>query len=205
MTPVDLPAFQALARARRSVRRFQPESVDAGLLHGLLEAARWAPSPHNRQPWRFVVLESAELRLELATAMGARLRADRLADGDDPQAVEADVARSLTRITGASAAVLLCLTMDPMDRYPDERRAEAERWMAMQGVAMAGQNLLLAAHAGGLGACWICAPLFAPETVRQVLQLPPAWEPQGLIVLGWPAGTPAERSRLPLEQVTVYR
>jgi nitroreductase len=70
---------------------------------------------------------------------------------------------------------------------------------------MAGQNLLLAAHAQGLGACWMCAPLFAPEVARQVLDLPADWGPQGLVVLGWPDEAPAERGRMPLERVTLYR
>lgn len=205
MSALELQSFLTLARSRRSIRKFLPEPVDAGLLRDLLEAARWAPSPHNRQPWKFVVLEGVEIRAKLAAAMGERLRADRLADGDDPRAVEADVARSQARIAGAATAVLLCLTLEHMDRYPDPRRAGAERSMAVQGVAMAGQNLLLAAHAGGLGACWICAPLFAPEVVRKTLELPATWEPQGLIVLGWPAETLPERSRISLERVTAYR
>jgi F420 biosynthesis protein FbiB-like protein len=204
MTPIGLEALQPFLRSRRSVRRFRPDPIDPALVRGLLEAARWAPSPHNRQPWRFVVLQKADSRQRLAQAMGERLRLERLADGTDPQAVEADVSRSYARITGAPLAVLLCMTLEQMDRYPDARRSRAERRMAVQGVAMAGQNLLLAAHAAALGACWICAPLFAPDVVRQVLELPEDWDPQGLVVLGWPAESPPERERMPLEQVTLY-
>jgi F420 biosynthesis protein FbiB-like protein len=205
VTALGLAVLGPFLRSRRSIRRFRPQPVEPKLLQELMEAARWAPSPHNRQPWRFVVLESDAARQRLARAMGDRLRADRLADGDDPQAVEADVARSYARITGAAATVLLCMTLEQMDRYPDARRARAERRMAVQGVSMAGGNLLLAAHAAGLGACWICAPLFAPEVVRQVLELPEDWEPQGLVVMGWPDEIPAERSRMPLGQLTAYR
>jgi F420 biosynthesis protein FbiB-like protein len=202
--PISLPELHILLRSRRSVRRFRPDPIDPALIRSLLEAARWAPSPHNRQPWRFVVLQEAGSRRRLAQAMGERLRLERLADGTDAQAVEADVSRSYARITGAPLAVLLCMSLEQMDRYPDARRSRAERRMAVQGVAMAGQNLLLAAHAAGLGGCWICAPLFAPEVVRQVLELPEDWDPQGLVVLGWPAESPPERERMPLEQVTLY-
>ena len=97
--------------------------------------------------------------------MGDKLRADRLADGDDPADIEKDVERSWKRITGAPIAILVCLTMEDMDEYPDQERRRAEYRMAAQGVAMAGENLLLAAHAHGLGACWMCAPLFAQEVV----------------------------------------
>jgi len=59
--------------------------------------------------------------------------------------------------------------------------------MAVQSVALAAQNLLLMAHAEGLGACWVCAPLFCPDVVRDVLSLPADWEAQGLITMGYPA------------------
>jgi nitroreductase len=64
--------------------------------------------------------------------------------------------------------------------------------MATQSLALAGQNLLLAAHAEGLGACWLCAPLFCPHIVRDTLGLPADWEPQAFISLGWPAESPAK-------------
>jgi nitroreductase len=67
---------------------------------------------------------------------------------------------------------------------------------------MAGENLLLAAHAEGLGACWMCAPLFAPDVVRQVLDLPPNWEPQGLVLIGHAAGPTRPRRRRTVDEVT---
>jgi F420 biosynthesis protein FbiB-like protein len=82
-----------------------------------------------------------------------------------------------------------------MDRYPDARRADAERLMAVQSTAMALQNLLLLAHAEGLAACWMCAPLFCPDTVRTALDLPTDWQPQALITLGYPAASGRKRER----------
>jgi len=136
--------------------------------------------------------------------MGENLRADRLADGDDPHEIELDVERSWNRITGAPVAILVCLTREDLDEYPDRDRQDAEVRMAVQGVAMAGGNLLLAAHAHGLGACWMCAPLFAQALVVDALDLPTSWEPQGLVLLGWPAGMGKIRNRRPLEEVAVY-
>lgn len=181
-------------RERRSIRRYRPAALPDGLVERLLEAARWAPSAHNRQPWRFAILDS-ERKMRLADAMGERLRADRLADGDTPEEIERDVARSRARIADAPAAIAVALTLDDMDRYADARRAEAERLMAVQSTAMAAQNLLLLAHAEGLAACWMCAPLFCPGTVKAALDLPPGWEPQGLVTLGYPATSGRRRER----------
>jgi coenzyme F420-0:L-glutamate ligase / coenzyme F420-1:gamma-L-glutamate ligase len=182
-------------RERRSIRRYRPEPLPDGVVERLIDAARFAPSAHNRQPWRFVVLQDAEDKARLADAMGARLRADRLADGDEPEAIEKDVANSRLRITSAPAVIVVCCTLSDMDRYADARRAEAERLMAVQSTAMAAQNLLLLAHAEGLGACWMCAPLFCADTVKLALELPSDWHPQALITLGRPESAGRRRER----------
>ncbi|MBM4424959.1 MAG: nitroreductase family protein [Chloroflexi bacterium] len=194
-----------LIRSRRSIRRYEGRPVPAEIIERVLLAAVWAPSAHNRQPWRFVVITNDSIKSALASAMGERLRADRLADGDPPTRVDADVSRSRARITSSPAVIVLCLSMANMDSYPDTRRKKAEYTMAAQSTAMAAQNLLLAAHAEGLGACWMCAPLFCPDAVAAVLSLPADWEPQALITLGYPAddGKPASRN-LP-GAVTIWR
>ena len=82
----------------------------------------------------------------------------------------------------------------------------AEWTMAVQSTALACQNLLLAAHQAGLGACWMCAPLFCPDVVRDALTLSEDWEPQGLITVGYPAQTrTSERAPNGLSQRPVER
>jgi len=191
--------FESL-HGRRSIRRYSPDPLPSELIDRLLSAAAWAPSAHNRQPWRIAVITSMETKRQLATAMGQRLRTDLMADQAPKEIIEADVSRSYRRITNAPACFLLCLSMLEMDAYPDEMRQRHEWVMAVQSTAMAGQNLLLAAHALGLGACWMCAPLFCPEVVSAVLDLPPDWEPQAMITAGYPAETKV-KARYPLERL----
>lgn len=198
-------ALNRLIQERRSIRRFNGSSIPPEILQRVVEAATMAPSAHNRQPWRFVILTTLEDKQSLANALGERLREDRLADGDAPSQIERDVDQSIARISSAPAVVIGCLSMEAMDVYPDERRITAEYIMAVQSVSMAAQNLLLAAHAEGLGACWLCAPLFAKDLVREELSLPEGWEPQGLIILGYPAEAGQERPRRPLEEVSLWR
>jgi coenzyme F420-0:L-glutamate ligase/coenzyme F420-1:gamma-L-glutamate ligase len=192
------PSGETMLRSRRSIRRYLPKVVPPTILQTILETATCAPSAHNRQPWRFAIIEDAGTKERLADAMGARLRADRSRDGDALDKIEKDVARSFTRIVSAPTLVLTCMTMEDMDRYPDAQRSAAERLMAVQGTAMAIQTLLLAAHAAGLGASVMCAPLFCPDIVRSALDLPPDWEPQALVTLGFPAdsGKPLRRQAL---------
>ena len=184
---MGIDEFYDLLRSRRAIRRYEDRPVSEDLIARLLAAAMWAPSAHNRQPWRFAVLRSFATKDKLARAMGERLRQDRTQDGDRIDEIEHDVSRSYARITGAPVVILFFLSMSDMDRYPDSRRGEAERQMAVQSVAMAVQNLWLLAAAEGLGACWLCAPLFVPDLVRETLDLPEDWEAQGLLTLGWPA------------------
>ena len=193
-----------LIRTRRSIRRYTRDAVPADVVEQLLTAATWAPSAHNRQPWRFVVIADGQTRHRLAAVMGDQLRRDLAADGRSPEFIERDVGRSFARLTGAPLLILINLTMADMDIYPDEHRARNEAVMATQSTAMAGQNLLLAAHALGLGACWVCAPLFCPTIVRETLDLPADWQPQGLITLGYPAEE-KQKTRHSLESRVLYR
>jgi F420 biosynthesis protein FbiB-like protein len=193
-----------LIHRRRSIRRYTDQPIDPAILTELLEAATWAPSAHNRQPWRFCVVTSAAAKQELSAAMGEQWRADLGADNAAPDFIARRVATSHARMTGAAALVVANLTMIDMDRYPDPVRARAEWAMTVQSVALACQNLLLAAAAHGIGACWMCAPLFVPELVQDVLKLPPDWEPQALITLGYPAET-KEKERAPLASRVIWR
>ncbi|MEZ4666723.1 MAG: nitroreductase family protein [Anaerolineae bacterium] len=189
---------------RRSVRRYEDKRVPRDTIETIMDAARWAPSAHNRQPWRFAVVESVAQKRELALAMKERLRRDLLADGASVKLIEQDTSRSYGRITSAPVLVLVCLSMIDMDTYPDERRSQNEYVMAVQSVAMAGQNLLLAAHRSGLAACWMCAPLFCPDVVREVLHLPNDWKPQGLVTVVYAAEV-REKTRKPLETSVIWR
>ncbi|MBX3081323.1 MAG: nitroreductase family protein [Anaerolineae bacterium] len=196
--------FYRVVLGRRSVRRYLDRPVPKEILEHILTAAVWSPSAHNRQPWRFAVVTAPETRQRLATAMGTRLRADLTADHAPADVIEKDVSRSFSRISKSPALILVALSMADMDRYPDEKRSRNEYLMAVQSTAMAVQNLLLAAHAEGLGACWMCAPLFCPDVVSAELSLPTDWQPQALITLGYPAETKTS-TRVELETRILWR
>lgn len=202
---VSPSTFHAFLQSRRSVRRFTDQIIPPEVLERILETACRAPSAHNRQPWRFAVIVSREGKGHFAAALGADFLRDLLSDGAVPAEAERLVRRSRDRILGAPVVIVLCLTMAEMDVYPDRHRNRAEFRMAMQSVALAGGQLLLAAHAEGLGGVWVCAPLFAQETARQALELPEDWEPQGMILLGYPDAVPAARERIPARDLTLHR
>jgi len=111
------------------------------------------------------------------------------------------IARSKERILSAPVVIILSVDMSDMDTYPNKPRKKAEYIMATQSAANAGMQLLLAAHAEGLGSVWVCSPLFAQETVQTVLSLPKAWEPQAMYFLGYPAEIPQPRERKSLNEI----
>ena len=193
-----------LVQGRRSIRRYLDKPIPRELLQELLAFAMWAPSAHNRQPWRFCVVVTDESKQRLSARMGQQWRQDLGADGTDPAEIERRITTSHARITGAAALVVVSMSMEDMDIYPDAPRAQAEWTMAVQSVALACQNLLLAAHAAGLGACWMCAPLFVPELLREVLELPGHWHPQALITLGYSAEDKT-KEREPVESRVIWR
>jgi F420 biosynthesis protein FbiB-like protein len=191
-------------RTRRSVRRLSSGSISQDTVDKILASATFAPSAHNRQPWRFAIACTSEGRARLADEMATAFRRDLETDGLSTVQVDSRVVRSKNRILTAPLAIVLCMDASDMDAYPDELRARAEREMAIQSTANAGATLLLAAHAEGLGASWSCAPLFAPEVVSSALGLPATWEPQALFLIGRPEESPAARERRPVNEISLY-
>jgi coenzyme F420-0:L-glutamate ligase/coenzyme F420-1:gamma-L-glutamate ligase len=191
--------------SRRSIRIYRDEPISVAVVNQLLAIATQAPSAHNRQPWRWVVVANPTTRHTLAEAMAVDFARDLERDGVDDATIEKTVNRSRERIGGAPMVVVPCVNMAEMDHYPDPTRQHCEWQMAVQSVALASQNLMLAAHAIGMGSCWICAPIFCAPTVQQALTLPPEWEPQALITLGYPAAPGRTRPRKGVEEITLYR
>ena len=191
--------------SRRSIRSFRDAPVPEEVMRRILTAACRAPSAHNRQPWRFVVMERGEAREDLAREMSSNWRAEQQAEGNLNSDLEERIQSRELRMIKAPAAVVLCMTMEEMHAHPDDRRRAAERTMAVQSAALAGGQMLLAAHAEGLGAFWVSAPLFAPQVVQKSLDLPDAWEPQGMILMGEPMDQGNDRGRKPMEEVVLWR
>ncbi len=192
-----------LLRGRRSVRQYLPTPVTREQIVQILEAARWAPSPHGRQPWRFVVLTRRETKERLADAMGETWKRNLEMDGQSQEIVRIRLEKSRLRILNAPALILPCLYLEDLDRYPDERRQNDETTMAIQSLGAAIQNMLLMAYDLGLDGGWMCAPLFCPEVVCEALALDRRLIPHALITLGYAAADPKRRERLPLEALIV--
>jgi len=169
----------------------------------MLEAARWAPSPHGRQPWRFVFLTRQEIKEQLAERMGETWQRNLEMDGQAAEIVALRKDKSRQRILQAPALIMPCLYLEDLDQYPDVQRQEDEKLMAIQSIGAAIQNMLLTAYDLGLDTGWMCAPLFCPEIACAVLDLDPRLIPQALITVGYAAADPKRRGRLPLEDLLV--
>jgi F420 biosynthesis protein FbiB-like protein len=196
--------FYDFITGRRSVRKFQNTPISKKQLVRIMTASGWAPSAHNAQPWRFFILQAAAEKARLAKAMGAIFRKDLEADSEEAIIIDDLVQASIERFSSAPVLIVACLTMEPMDKYPDEKRKQTEFVMAVQSVAASIQTILLATHAEGLAACWFCAPLFCPDTVRHTLGLPEDLQPQALILLGEAAEAPECPNRQSLEDFVTF-
>jgi coenzyme F420-0:L-glutamate ligase / coenzyme F420-1:gamma-L-glutamate ligase len=188
--------FDAI-KERRSIRKYQPQTVREEVIKEILGAAGWAPSAHNAQPWRFIVLTDNSVKRKLAEDMADSWATDMTKDG---LKIEAEVRNMrVERFAAAPVLILACLTMDGMNGFSEEKMQNYERDLAMQSLGAGMQNLLLAAYAKGLGTCWFCAPSFCKETVRTVLKIPREVEPEALILMGYPAENPPVPNKKQLE------
>lgn len=205
--PITLPArtsdLAALLRGRRSVRQYQQRPVEREQVEQILEAARWAPSPHGKQPWRFVVLTRQAVKERLADRMGSTWRQQLQMDGQSEEIVAIRMRKSRERILYAPVIIIPCLYLEDLDQYPDTKRQSDETIMAIQSLGAAVQNMLLMAYDLGLDAGWMCAPLFCPEIVCEALDLDTHLIPHALITVGYAAADPKRRERLPLSSLIV--
>ncbi|MDY0815556.1 coenzyme F420-0:L-glutamate ligase [Kitasatospora purpeofusca] len=186
-------AIRQAVTQRRTIRAFTAEPVDPGAVRRAVAAAATAPAPHHTTPWRFVLLETPEVRTRLLDAMLAAWRRD-LAELDGWD--EAKIARRTARgdvLRAAPYLVVPCLVMDGSHDYPDARRAAAEREMFTVAVGAAVQNLLVTLAGEGYGSAWVSSTMFCRDTVREVLDLPEHWDPMGAVAVGRPAEPPRTR------------
>ena len=210
MSPDDL---HALLGARRSVRRFRPDPVPRRLVTRLLEAAVLAPSASNQQPWRFFVIESATRRAELVAAVREVVK--QVVEHVPPESrpTLASYGDYFTRFEDAPVVIaplsrglpLLGRLVDPFT--PPELRARivhVESHSGVVGTSLALQNLLLTAHALGLGASLMTGPLLAEPELLQILGAPRGWSLAGLVPVGYPDEEPRPTERKALAHVVRF-
>lgn len=153
-------------KERRSIRAFRSDPIEPEKLEAILEAARWAPSGRNSQPWRLVVVESPEKREELGRLV-----------------TQMDMVRT--------APVTIAILRDRTAGYDEVKDIQA--------IGACAQNILLAAHSLGLGACWL-GRVRDPQ-VEKIIGAKGNEELMMLIVLGYPRERPAPKERKPLEEI----
>jgi nitroreductase len=199
-TPVS-DVWELMSTAR-TIRRFTDEPVDDATLTRCLEAATWAPSGANAQAWRFVVLQSPEVRAVVAEAAAEALKVieplygmTRPAPDDTGRWARNNRATyELHDRAGERTSVL----------FVQYRYVVASDLLLGGSIYPAMQNFLLAARALGLGACMTSWASYAGESLREALRIPDDWMLAGHIVVGWPRGRHGPVRRKPLAEV-VFR
>ncbi len=192
--------FHEFLRSRRSIRRFKADPVPDSVIERVLTTATFSPSAHNLQPWRFAVVQNPDARKRLGIALTTKMRLDMESEGAPESEINSRVDRSIRRISEAPVLIVLCRDTTAVRADKSE-----EITMAIQSVAAAGLQLILAAHAEGLGGNWICWPLYAMTETQLALDLPKEWEPQAMFVIGNSADTPILHEIRNIEHIVVRR
>lgn len=170
-----MDVFEAI-KSRRSVRAFTREDVSEEEVEKLIDAARWAPSAGNIQPWEFIVVRKPEIKRRLSIA-----------------------ALHQAFIEEAPVVIVVCANQLRSGRGYGARGVNL---YCLQDTAAATQNMLLAACALGLATCWVGA--FREEEAKKVLNPPEGVRPVAIIPVGHPAEKPMARSRRPLSEIVHY-
>ena len=170
-----LDIFQVF-RDRRSIRKYKDTLVEADKVEQILEAARLAPSWKNLQCWRFLIISEHEQRQALIKAFPE----------DNPGA---------QAIATAPLIIVVCA-------IPSESGIENGIEYYVADTAIAFEHLCLAAHALGLGTCWM--GWFDESTIKKALDIPDKIRVVGITPLGYPDQEPKARPRKALSEIVYY-
>jgi len=194
-------------RQRRSVRQFSERAIERDDLVRLLEAARWAPSNHNRQPWRFLAIQDKKHLQQLAEAVRQGLTEKLKSLPESAASYTGEFGHYATFFEQAPMLLLVlhkqrvCVARPLLAGLRNPELVSGEALSA----AMAVQNLLLAAQTLGLGTCMLTGPLLVEDALIGALNLPAGYEFTCLVALGYPAESPAAPRRKSVEQILEYR
>jgi len=177
-------------KTRRSIRKYQTTPVDNRVVEQVLEAARWAPSWKNSQCWRFIVVRDDNLKAGLAGTLIKVKRDDTLVDSP---AVEA--------ITSAPVVIVACAELGKSGYHQEKPATDKGDWH-MFDVALAMQNLVLAAHSLGLGTVHL--GLFDAKSAANILRVPDGYCVVEMTPLGYPDQEPQVRPRKELSEIVFY-
>ena len=202
-------------RGRKSTRAFLTTPVPQETIAQVLDAARWAPSASNRQPWR-VTVATGPTRDELAKRLVARARERGAAlssgAGDHPeiqrrrQALRAGLAE-VAELLGVSASEFVVIGSYNLYRAPVVVVVSylGTQGSGSQAVLPFVTTMLLAAHDQGLGTCWLGYPLGYPDTIRDVLGIPEEETPAAVVAMGYPdPNSPATAFRSPRDEIEAF-
>ena len=161
-------------QSRRSVRKYTPEQVEEHKLEKILEAARISPSWSNLQCWKFIVVRDPEKKKQLADSMPDKNPAK--------------------KAVGETAPIVIVLCADPVASGKQDNK---DYYLLDAGLAM--QQLMLAAHAEGLGTCWVA--WFDEAKARKACAVPPEYRVVAMTPLGIPEKQPSTRPRKDLTEI----
>jgi nitroreductase len=180
-------------KRRRSVRLFAKQEVSDADIHTLLRAANEAPSAHNQQAWRFVVLR-ARKRQELAQIIASKA-------GEFPRPASTLLRMAARSISGAAAVIAVANSGDLINHGTQLFKVEKEmahdffRTMEIQSSSAAVENLLLAATSLGLATVWLGILYLMKDEVLQFLG-----EPKGEFMAVVPIGYAATSCQGPQKE-----
>ena len=184
--PISEKLIRGMKNRRSYKLDFENKKVNRNIIEECIEIARWAPNAHNRQQWRYIIIENNELRIKLINKMNRKLRNDLEKDGKSQEFIEAKIKKTKVNFVNAPILMLLCLDKRELEKYSDEERFQNEFILGIQSISASATYLLLAFEIKKLAACWYCAPLFAKNIIKETLNLPDSYMPMAFFTVGYP-------------------
>jgi coenzyme F420-0:L-glutamate ligase/coenzyme F420-1:gamma-L-glutamate ligase len=194
-----------ILKSRRSYKlHFKNRRVNKAIIEECIEIARWAPSAHNGQFWRYIILEKSGIREKLIEKMNEKLEDDLRKDGKSKDFIAQKIKKTKSNFLEAPILILLCLDSSELENYSDDERKQNEFILGIQSISSSAIYLLLAFEIKKLAGCWYCAPLFAKEIIKKTLLLPESYTPMAFFTVGYPLKAVQPPARKDLQDI-IYK
>ncbi len=206
---MQIDEFVELAKRRRDIHRFKPDPVPNEYIEKMLEAARFAMSGANGQPWEFIVVKNEETKNRIAEAMAeqgkliAALEASRVKEMRHGAYGDAQDTPSGSELNMAPVFIVICA--DPRVAQASQLgRLCDRRWVIDENMATTTQIIHLAAAACGLGSRWVTVPQFAEDLLKPILGIPPIIRIFSIAAIGYLAYEPKLAYRRELHEIVHF-
>lgn len=189
-----------IVKNRRTVRKYIDKTIPRKILEKIIEAGRWGPSPHNSQPWHFIVIEDMSLKEKLISSLYE------ISDKELFTGIKIIFNKTLKILESAPVIILVYNNHSLSRRMAalGDPYFTASYLSEIESIASSIQNMQLVASSMKIGSAWLTMPLLVKDKINNLIEIKNGYELTAILTLGYPAENGVRYKRKPISRTVKY-